>query len=152
MELERVGPLLLAALVALCYSNSLSCGFAYDDIAAIRDNRDLRPHTSLTNIFFNDFWGMPIKKEGSHKSYRPLTVLTFRANYAVHGLRPFGYHLVNVLLHTLVCLLFYSYSNQKIVLHSSLVHNNEQRQDLIEVVTNSVDIEVSSVMSSVHNA
>ncbi|GFY47331.1 protein O-mannosyl-transferase Tmtc3 [Trichonephila inaurata madagascariensis] len=107
MELERVGPLLLAALVALCYSNSLSCGFAYDDIAAIRDNRDLRPHTSLTNIFFNDFWGMPIKKEGSHKSYRPLTVLTFRANYAVHGLRPFGYHLVNVLLHTLVCLLFY---------------------------------------------
>ncbi|GFR27824.1 transmembrane and TPR repeat-containing protein CG4050, partial [Trichonephila clavata] len=62
MELERVGPLLLAALVAVCYSNSLSCGFAYDDIAAIRDNRDLRPHTPLTSIFLNDFWGMPIKK------------------------------------------------------------------------------------------
>ncbi|GBL87730.1 Transmembrane and TPR repeat-containing protein CG4050 [Araneus ventricosus] len=107
MELERVCPLLLAALVAVCYSNSLSCGFAYDDIAAVRDNRDLRPHTPLTSIFLNDFWGMPIKKEGSHKSYRPLTVLTFRANYAVHGLRPFGYHLVNVLLHAIVCLLFY---------------------------------------------
>ncbi|XP_055934586.1 protein O-mannosyl-transferase Tmtc3-like [Argiope bruennichi] len=107
MELERVCPLLLAALVAVCYSNSLSCGFAYDDIAAVRDNRDLRPHTPLTSIFLNDFWGMPIKKEGSHKSYRPLTVLTFRANYAVHGLRPFGYHLVNVLLHAVVCLLFY---------------------------------------------
>ncbi|KAG8201524.1 hypothetical protein JTE90_011199 [Oedothorax gibbosus] len=107
MDLERVCPLLLAALVAVCYSNSLGCGFAYDDIAAVRENRDIRLHTPLTNVFLNDFWGMPIRKEGSHKSYRPLTVLTFRANYAVHGLRPFGYHLVNVLLHGLVCLLFY---------------------------------------------
>ncbi|KFM74786.1 Transmembrane and TPR repeat-containing protein, partial [Stegodyphus mimosarum] len=61
-ELERVGPLLVAALVAVCYSNSLSCGLAYDDIAAVRDNRDIRPHTPITNIFFNDFWGMPLRK------------------------------------------------------------------------------------------
>ncbi|KPJ15271.1 Transmembrane and TPR repeat-containing protein CG4050 [Papilio machaon] len=45
--------------------------------------------------------------EQSHKSYRPLTVLTFRWNYAVHGLQPAGYHLVNVLLHALVSLLYY---------------------------------------------
>ncbi|GIY97385.1 transmembrane and TPR repeat-containing protein CG4050 [Caerostris extrusa] len=57
MELERLCPLLLAALVAVCYSNSLSCGFAYDDIAAVRDNRDLRPHTPLTSVFLNDFLG-----------------------------------------------------------------------------------------------
>ena len=35
----------------------------------------------------------------SHKSYRPLTVLTFRINYAIHGLSPWGYHLTNLLLH-----------------------------------------------------
>ncbi|GBP93465.1 Transmembrane and TPR repeat-containing protein 3 [Eumeta japonica] len=54
----------------------------------------------------------PIKccQEQSHKSYRPLTVLTFRWNYAVHGLQPAGYHLVNLLLHALVSLLYYSYS------------------------------------------
>ncbi|KAH9362380.1 hypothetical protein HPB48_018032 [Haemaphysalis longicornis] len=46
-------------------------------------------------------------QEQSHKSYRPLTVLTFRLNFAVHGLDPFGYHLVNVLLHALVCLLYH---------------------------------------------
>ncbi|KAI5633612.1 dolichyl-phosphate-mannose-protein mannosyltransferase domain-containing protein [Phthorimaea operculella] len=45
--------------------------------------------------------------EQSHKSYRPLTVLTFRWNYAVHGLQPAGYHLVNLLLHALVSLLYY---------------------------------------------
>ncbi|CAH2092283.1 unnamed protein product [Euphydryas editha] len=48
-------------------------------------------------------------QEQSHKSYRPLTVLTFRWNYAVHGLQPAGYHLVNLLLHALVSLLYYRY-------------------------------------------
>lgn len=62
MDLERMCPLLVVALVAVCYSNSLHCEFAYDDIAAIRENRDLRPNTPLTNIFFNDFWGTPLRK------------------------------------------------------------------------------------------
>lgn len=56
----------LAALVALAgfgvYLNSLTCGFVFDDISAIKDNRDLRPHTPLKNVFFNDFWGTPMHK------------------------------------------------------------------------------------------
>lgn len=43
---------------------------------------------------------------GSHKSYRPICVLTFRFNYAIHGLEPLGYHLVNVLCHALVTALY----------------------------------------------
>ncbi|GAB1605655.1 protein O-mannosyl-transferase TMTC3-like [Argonauta hians] len=46
-----------------------------------------------------------MEKEDSHKSYRPLCVLTFRLNYAVSGLNPASYHLVNLLLHTAVCFL-----------------------------------------------
>ncbi|GFV32854.1 transmembrane and TPR repeat-containing protein 3 [Trichonephila clavipes] len=46
-------------------------------------------------------------KEHSHKSYRPLTVLSFRLNYAVHGLEPMGYHFINIVLHAFVCHLFY---------------------------------------------
>ena len=45
-------------------------------------------------------------QEHSHKSYRPLTTLTFRANYLLDGLRPFGYHVVNVALHAAVSVLF----------------------------------------------
>ncbi|EDW32805.1 GL10177 [Drosophila persimilis] len=89
-----------------CYYNSTQCGLVFDDISAIRDNKDLRPHTPLRNVFLNDFWGTPMRKEQSHKSYRPLTVLTFRFNYLLHALEPFGYHLVNLLLHLLVCLLW----------------------------------------------
>ncbi|XP_049764898.1 protein O-mannosyl-transferase Tmtc3 [Schistocerca cancellata] len=97
--------LLLVCL--LCYYNSLQCGFVFDDISAIKDNRDLRPQTPLRNIFSNDFWGTPIHKEQSHKSYRPLCVLTFRWNYALHQLEPMGYHLINMLLHCLVTLMYF---------------------------------------------
>ncbi|KAH8413666.1 hypothetical protein KR222_003100, partial [Zaprionus bogoriensis] len=90
----------------LCYYNSTQCGLVFDDISAIRDNKDLRPSTPLRNVFLNDFWGTPMRKEQSHKSYRPLTVLTFRFNYLLHALEPFGYHLVNLLLHIAVCLLW----------------------------------------------
>ncbi|XP_004928023.1 protein O-mannosyl-transferase Tmtc3 [Bombyx mori] len=101
-----LGAVIILACV-LVYHNCLYCGFVFDDISAIKENRDLRPQTPISNIFLNDFWGTPIHKEQSHKSYRPLTVLTFRWNYAVHGLQPAGYHLVNLLLHALVSLLYY---------------------------------------------
>ena len=74
----------------------------HDDIFAIRDNTDVRPETPLSNVFSNDFWGKSMSSNVSHKSYRPLTVLTFRANYALHGLDAWGYHAVNVALHALV--------------------------------------------------
>lgn len=46
-------------------------------------------------------------QELSHKSYRPLTVLTFRANFWFHGLNPIGYHAINLGLHSIVSILFY---------------------------------------------
>ena len=69
---------------------------------AILNNQDVLPTTPLSSIWQNDFWGTPITSSGSHGSYRPLCVLTFRLNYILGGgFRPYGFHLVNVLLHTL---------------------------------------------------
>lgn len=45
-------------------------------------------------------------QERSHKSYRPLTVLTFRFNYLFSELSAASYHLLNLILHTIVCVLF----------------------------------------------
>lgn len=52
--------LLLTGMVVGCYWNSLSCGFVFDDVSAILDNKDLRPSTPLGNLFLNDFWGTPM--------------------------------------------------------------------------------------------
>uniref|UniRef100_A0A3Q4MWE2 dolichyl-phosphate-mannose--protein mannosyltransferase n=1 Tax=Neolamprologus brichardi TaxID=32507 RepID=A0A3Q4MWE2_NEOBR len=75
---------------------------------AIKTNQDLLPETPWTNIFYDDFWGTLLTHSGSHKSYRPLCTLSFRLNHAVGGLEPWGYHLVNVVLHGAVTGLFTS--------------------------------------------
>lgn len=91
---------LSAAVIAFTvFSNSLHGQFVIDDGSAVRTNQDLRPETPLRNLLINDFWGRPLAADHSVKSYRPLTVLSFRINFAAHGLDVFGYHLVNVLLH-----------------------------------------------------
>ncbi|XP_023344917.1 transmembrane and TPR repeat-containing protein CG4050 [Eurytemora carolleeae] len=103
---------LLTTSCIVCYSNSLLCGFVFDDVSAIKDNKDIRADFPFEKRFFefllNDFWGIPMHKEQSHKSYRPLCVLTYRLNYLVHGLSPLGYHLGNLVLHLGVTLLYHS--------------------------------------------
>ena len=89
-----------------CYLNSLSGESVHDDIFAVRDNQDLRSSTSITQLLRDDFWGEAMSSPTSHKSYRPLTVITFRINYALHELQPWGYHVINVLLHGLTTILF----------------------------------------------
>ncbi|CAG2122566.1 unnamed protein product, partial [Medioppia subpectinata] len=63
-------------------------------------------------VFETDYWGTDITSEHSHKSYRPLTVITFRLNYLLNGLHPEGYHVVNALLHLIVVQLFYRFCLQ----------------------------------------
>lgn len=100
--------LLLPFLFSLgIYTNSLHGEFVMDDSAAIVKNMDLRPNvTNISDIFRNDFWGTPIHTEDSHKSYRPLTVLTYRLNFWIHGLDTFGYHVINVFAHGAATFLF----------------------------------------------
>ena len=95
-----------ASVGFLIYLNSLGLQFCFDDEIAIIRNQDVRTNTSWSTLLYDDFWGQPISSPESHKSYRPLTVATFRLNYMVHELQPLGYHLVNVLLHSAVCYLY----------------------------------------------
>ena len=57
-------------------------------------------------MLWNDFWGTPLGSSNSHGSYRPVAVATFRLNYWLHGLNPFGYHLLNLVLHLTVTVLY----------------------------------------------
>ncbi|KAL6117158.1 tmtc1 [Pungitius sinensis] len=99
---------LLTALCALCYSNSLRGELVHDDVWAIVNNPDVRPGSSLRNIFSNDFWGKGMADNTSHKSYRPLCVLTFKLNILLGGMTPLYFHIINVCLHYAVtCLLMY---------------------------------------------
>lgn len=102
-----ISRLLVGALALICYLGSVRGEFVFDDSEAVLGNQDVNPATPLSRVFSDDFWGKQITDKTSHKSYRPLTVLTFRWNYwLAGGLEPFGFHLTNVILHVVVSVLY----------------------------------------------
>nr|XP_006633670.1 PREDICTED: transmembrane and TPR repeat-containing protein 2 isoform X1 [Lepisosteus oculatus] len=105
-----IAELVCSAVAVVLYLNTLSADFCYDDSRAIKTNQDLLPETPWTHIFYDDFWGTLLTHSGSHKSYRPLCTLSFRLNHALGGLDPWGYHLVNIILHCAVTGLFTTFS------------------------------------------
>jgi hypothetical protein len=42
------------------------------------DQKDVRGESTLRDVFLNDYWGRPMTKSDSHKSWRPMGILTFR--------------------------------------------------------------------------
>jgi tetratricopeptide (TPR) repeat protein len=89
-------PALLVLLALLPYLNSLSADFAFDDYGLVIENPG-RPRSALAAFRHGEAGGL----------YRPLTALTFMANEAA-GQGPFGYHLVNVVLHAATTLVAFA--------------------------------------------
>ena len=42
------------------YHQALYCDFVFDDVSAIKANKDLLPTTPWRNLLINDFWGTPM--------------------------------------------------------------------------------------------
>ncbi|KAK8725792.1 hypothetical protein OTU49_010486 [Cherax quadricarinatus] len=105
----------------LVYSNGLTGDFVHDDISAITTNPDVLGTSTVSQVFFNDFWGRSLWDSLSHKSYRPLTTLTFRFNRFMLGFTPVWFHLVNILLHCCVCTLLLLLLQQLHLQHSTVL-------------------------------
>ena len=70
---------------------------------AVYGNPIVRGSSPFRDLWTHDFWGrLPVKDTKSMKSYRPLTTLTFRLEWAWRGDDANGFHTTNVLLHALV--------------------------------------------------
>ena len=87
------GAVLLALVV---YATSLQNGLVLDDADAIVENAATRDPLAWKRLLLASSW---VASDRPTTSYRPLTTWTFAVNRAVHGERPFGYHLVNLLGH-----------------------------------------------------
>ena len=90
--------LLLALAVALAYSNSLDAGFIYDDHAFVANNIEIRTFTPLSKFLLSP---ETFSQPANDHVYRPLASFSFAVNYALGGLRTRGYHVMNLLFHTL---------------------------------------------------
>ena len=88
--------LLLFAAVLLAYMRAWHADFIWDDDIYVTHNRLLTSPNGLQRIWFSF---------ESPSQYFPLVYTTFRLEHALWGFAPFGYHLVNILLHGLNALL-----------------------------------------------
>lgn len=96
-SLNWLAPLVLAVAGFVVYANSLQGVFLFDD----------GPHI-LSNVRIRRLW----PPEYLSASRRPLVDLTLALNYALGKLRPWGYHLFNVVVHVLAALVLYGVMNQ----------------------------------------
>jgi len=103
---------LLVACAVLLYCNTFQAGYVWDDRAAIVGNRDVHGQDGLVALFRNDFWGQDMQLVDSHKSYRPVTVLTYRVNHMMGGLHPEGFHVGNVAIYAAAVVAMYYFSSQ----------------------------------------
>lgn len=87
--------IMLGSIALVAFLNSLGNGFVQDDKAIIVENPFVQDLANLKTIFMIPYW----PKYSGDLLYRPVAVASYALNYAVSGLRPFSYHLVNVLLH-----------------------------------------------------
>ena len=83
-----------AALAVMLYASSLDNPFVYDDFRLIVENPAIQNLSSVLTVLARD-------------ATRPLVALSYVADTAIWGTSPFGYHLTNVLLHTLNVVLAY---------------------------------------------
>lgn len=89
----------LVLLACLPYALSLWAPLLYDD-RTLLDNAWLAREAGIGTVFSHDYW-FGTRHAGSDL-YRPLTILSLAWNLRLAGSR-FGFRLVNVLLHALVC-------------------------------------------------
>lgn len=95
--------LIITALAIGLYSNTLRNGFVYDDEFTIVNNTLVKSFDNLPLLFDKAAY---FSRSGE-LSYRPLVTLTYFLDYTLYGLKPWGYHLTNILLHTINGVLVY---------------------------------------------
>ncbi|HLE86881.1 MAG TPA: tetratricopeptide repeat protein [Candidatus Brocadiaceae bacterium] len=104
----------------MLYLNATYGKFVYDDFKIIVENCFIKEWKYFPKIFTKDYFTI-----SGEMSYRPIVTISYFVDYAIWRLNPFGFHLTNVILHTLNAVLFYLLlnavlQNKKIVLFSTL--------------------------------
>jgi protein O-mannosyl-transferase len=87
---------LLGLVTFVIYSGTLSFDFVWDDLPQVVNSPIIRSWSNLPRAFGSDLWYHVARHQ---VYYRPLFVAWSMLNYALFGLRPWGWHLGAVLMH-----------------------------------------------------
>jgi hypothetical protein len=101
--------LIVLAAVAV-YSNSLHCPFIFDDYTDIVNNASIHSLRPIGDVFLVPSNGRMVPHG------RPVVMFSLALNYAVGGLNPFLYHLVNLAIHVLAGLTLFGIVRRTLLL------------------------------------
>ena len=100
--------LFIISISFLVYLNVLRSGFVWDDMVLIVDNEGIKKLGFFWKDFARDFFDTTDDiLEFKYGYYRPIISLSYMVDYALWGLKPWGFHLSNVIFHTISCILVY---------------------------------------------
>jgi tetratricopeptide (TPR) repeat protein len=105
IRVRRLAPALLVLLTALIYLPSIGGEFVWDDRQLIETNAQVQQIASLPRAFVTGFITDPALKASY---YRPLATVSYMVDFLLWRDTPRGYHVTNVVLQALVCLLVYA--------------------------------------------
>lgn len=86
----------LIILSFAAYLNVLSNTFVFDDVYVISGNYFIRDWQNVFGLFTSKYFAA-----SGELSYRPVVTLSYFVDYSLWHLNPMGYHLTNIVLHTL---------------------------------------------------
>ena len=92
---------IIVAATLAAYHNSFSVPFVFDDVLAIVENPTLRQLWPPWGSF------SPPSGQGLTVEGRPLLNVSFALNYALGGVSPQGYHVVNLVIHLFAALVLF---------------------------------------------
>lgn len=95
--------LLIGILAFAVYANSLSNDFVFDDDSVVLSDPTIMSLSSIPKYFTG--------QEGFHKVigkyWRPVISASYAIDYSIWGFNPIGFHLTNIIIHIINCLLFF---------------------------------------------
>ena len=92
----------LIILSFAAYMNALSNTFVFDDVYVISGNYFIRDWQNIFGLFTSKYFAA-----SGELSYRPVVTLSYFVDYSLWHLNPMGYHLTNIVLHTLNSVLLF---------------------------------------------
>ncbi len=100
-------PGIIVFIALLAYTLTLGNGLVFDDEEAVTNNRLITSLRNIPTLLTTGYWS-GADQDLDRSLYRPLVTTSFALNYAVHGVKPIGYHAVSILLHAAVSLAVYA--------------------------------------------
>lgn len=94
----RLAAIIILVVAAGVYANALQNDFVFDDTQQVLENRWIRDIRYLPDIFTGSVWNFESDSVVSNY-YRPLMHVTYLIAYHLFGPAPWGFHLINILLH-----------------------------------------------------